>query len=171
MATLGSKVGEANDDGKESHIDSVPMWPPENDGVESGESVVRLPTVDYRQPNKDGAKTEVTRKKTNLKNSLAYSLLFPLEPQIRVKLPTITSTINFRDQPLQQKTRLRTTRGTRGRGDYRNARMRADRIRWAAEQRVERQSTHFSVMRPSKCTSAFLSITLNSSIECKDSQS
>lgn len=167
MAILRSKVGKANNNGEESQTDSVSVWPSEDEGMKSREALVRLPTVDLRQPKKDGAKTEVATpgKIKNLKYSLAYSRLFPFEPPFRVKLPTTTSPINSHDQssrnepsnfqPPKNKTRLPFTRGSRGRGDYRNARMRAERIRWEAEQQVIRQIAHSSTLQSSKFTTYF----------------
>lgn len=158
MATLGSKIGTANENGKESDIDSVPMWAPEDEGPKSGEIVVRLPTVDSRQPNTDGAKALVAPrlKRKNLKTSVASALLFPRELQIHVQLPPTASATNSQNRPLEKATRSRIKRGTRGRGDYRNARMRADKVRGEAEQLVNRQTTLLSTLQSSKLTSALL---------------
>lgn len=124
-----------------------------NEEWKDGDSRVRLPKIDLRQPKRVaaavGAKAEVaTRKRVNLNNSLslASSLSIPPQPP-RVKLPPqapvhddkqIISHHNH--QPLQKVTRSPFPRGTRGRGDPRNARMRAERLQYEAEQLAERQT-------------------------------
>lgn len=123
-----------------------------------GDRQVRLPKIDLRQPKReaaaDGAKAEVaTRKRSNLNNSLslASSLSIPPQPP-RVKLPPqvpihdVKSVINRQDQPLKKATRSPFPRGTRGRGDPRNARMRAERIKYEAEQLAERQKYPSAVL-------------------------
>lgn len=82
----------------------------------------------------------------NLNNSLslASSLSIPQQSP-RVILPPqapvhdVKPIVNRHDQPLKKATRSPFPRGTRGRGDPRNARMKAERTRYEAEQLAERQ--------------------------------
>lgn len=137
-----------------------------NEEWKDGDSRVRLPKVDLRQPKReaaaDGAKAEVaTRKRVNLNSSLsiASSLSIP-QQRPRVILPPQTPIhdvkpiINCHDQPLKKATRSPFPRGTRGRGDPRNARMKAERARYEAEQLAERQK-HTSALLPSKIIAFF----------------
>ena len=143
-----------------------------NEEWKDGDRQVRLPKIDLRQPRQqkreaaaDGAKAEVaTRKRSNLNNSLslASSLSIPPQPP-RVKLPPqapihdVKSVINHQDRPLKKATRSPFPRGTRGRGDPRNARMRAERLKYEAEQLAERQKYPSAVLS-SKVILLFLSI-------------
>lgn len=142
-----------------------------NEEWTGGDSQVRLPKIDLRQPKRqaaaNGAKAEVaTNKRSNLNNSLslASSLSIPPEPP-RVRLPSHSQAlihdaapiINRHDQSLKKTARSPFPRGTRGRGDPRNARMRVERIKYEAEQLAERQK-HTSALLSSKIISLLLSI-------------
>ena len=171
MAPAQSEIGEGHFESEVSQ--QVPGPGPAslgeiNEEWKDGDSQVRLPKFDLRQPDReaaaDGAKTEVaTRKRVNLNSlSLASSLSVPPQPP-RVKLPShssihdVKTIINHHDQPLKKATRSPFPRGTRGRGDPRNARMRAERARYEAEQLEERQK-HTSSPLSSKIISLLLSI-------------
>lgn len=140
-----------------------------NEEWSGGDSPVRLPKIDLRQPTREGAaygaKAEVaTRKRSNLNSlSLASSLSIPFQPPL-VRLPPqapildddVKPIINRHDQPLKKATRSLFPRGTRGRGDPRNARMRAERLRYDAEQLAERQK-----QRSAHLSSKFISLLLS----------
>ncbi|MCJ1464650.1 hypothetical protein MMC07_003263 [Pseudocyphellaria aurata] len=127
-----------------------------NEQRKGGDSQVLLPQIDLRQPAREaaanGANTEVAiPRRSNLNNSLASSLSIPFQ-QPRVKLPPQTSiqhdvlpTADHRDETLKKVARSPFPRGTRGRGDPRNARMKAEREKYGAVPMAPRQ-THPSVV-------------------------
>lgn len=135
-----------------------------NEQWKGGDSQVLLPKIDLRQPAREaaanGANAEVAiPRRSNLNNSLslASSLSIPFQ-QPRVRLPPQTSIphnlLPTGDQTVKKVARSPFPRGTRGRGDPRNARMRAERMKYEAEQLADRQK-HTSVLHSSKVFSSF----------------